>query len=66
LQEVLTVGDRSQVLRLFGPQDAYLKAVRDAFGVKVVARDAQVVIEGPEEKVRSCEDVIRQLQHHLK
>jgi len=65
LRKTLTVDDRRRALRLFGPRDSYLKAIRDAFGVKIVARNGQLTIEGPEESVRCCEDVILQLQERL-
>ena len=53
------------MVRIFGPRDVRLKALRDAFSVQVVARGQEVRIEGPDENVRKCEAVLLALESEL-
>lgn len=48
-------------LRVFGRNDANLRILRDEFGVKIVARGEQVIIEGDPEKVKSVEGILGDL-----
>jgi phosphate starvation-inducible PhoH-like protein len=46
---------------LFGHHDKNLKAMRDAFGVKIVARDGVLKYEGKADQVKKLTDVINNL-----
>ncbi|MBA4064331.1 MAG: PhoH family protein [Isosphaera sp.] len=62
----LTLDGRDEAVILFGPRDAYLRAVRDALGVKVVARGDLLLIEGPAEAAGQAERVFGQLRQVLR
>ncbi|MEZ6055793.1 MAG: PhoH family protein [Planctomycetaceae bacterium] len=46
---------------LFGPQDAILRRLREAFGVNVVARSEQLHLEGTAEQVRQGVEALTEL-----
>jgi phosphate starvation-inducible PhoH-like protein len=64
----LTSADEARIL--FGPQDATLKAIRDAFGVKMVVRDGALRIEGDdasvEKAVQTVNDLLTEVQRNGK
>ena len=47
--------------KIFGTRDAYIKKLERDFGVTVVVRDGNIIINGREEMVRKAEAVLRQL-----
>jgi len=51
---------------LFGPRDQFLRTVRDALGVKVVARGDTLQFEGAEEQVDQAERAFSQLRGLLR
>lgn len=65
MRRVISVGDKDRAVRLLGPQDSYLKRLREAFGVKVVARGGEVSIEGPSAQVRGAEKVLGYIEERL-
>lgn len=65
MQKTLRLGGQDEVLRLFGPRDSYLKRLREAFEVSVVARGAKLRLEGPEENVRRCEAALLEMEREL-
>jgi phosphate starvation-inducible PhoH-like protein len=65
VQRTIQVGGQYEVVRLFGPRDHYLKRLRDAFDVAVVARGEQVRMDGPEESVRRCEAALLAMEDEL-
>ena len=65
MQRTIQVGGQYEVVRLFGPRDHYLKRLRDAFEVAVVARGEQVRIDGPTESVRRCEAALLAMEDEL-
>jgi phosphate starvation-inducible PhoH-like protein len=62
----LTLDSRDEAVILFGPRDAYLRTVRDALGVKVVARGDMLQIEGPPAAVDQAERAFQQLRQMLR
>jgi phosphate starvation-inducible PhoH-like protein len=62
----LTLDDRDEALRLFGSRDQHLRAVRDALGVRLIARGDTLQIEGAEEQVGRGERVFQQLRQMLR
>jgi len=59
------VGGQDEVLRLFGPRDTYLKQLRDAFDVGLVARGGELRIDGPPDRVKRCEAAVLELEQML-
>lgn len=66
MELVITLDAAVDQSELFGPADANLRAVRDAFGVKLVARDSVLKITGESEAVSKAASVIEVLQSRLR
>ncbi len=62
----LTLDDRDEALGLFGSRDQYLRMIRDALAVRIVARGDVVHIEGGETAVDQADRVFQQLRLMLK
>ncbi len=62
MQKTLQIGGQDEVLRLFGPRDSYLKHLRDAFNVEVVARGGELRIQGQPDNVRRCEAALLEME----
>jgi phosphate starvation-inducible PhoH-like protein len=62
----LTLDSHDEALLLFGSRDQYLRTVRDALGVRLIARGDTLQIEGPEEQVGQGERVFGQLRQMLR
>ena len=58
----LTLDSREEAVMLFGPRDSYLRTIRDALGVKVVARGDLLQIEGSPEAVEQADRAFQQLR----
>lgn len=58
----LLVADPAVVLCLFGPQDQYLRMVRNHYGVAITHRDGKVRIVGDEEAVRLATGALESLR----
>ncbi|HEY1380906.1 MAG TPA: PhoH family protein [Gemmataceae bacterium] len=58
--------DRDEAVQLFGPRDAYLRMVRDALAVRLIARGDTLTIDGPDEAVDQADRVFQQLRKLLK
>ncbi len=58
----LNVTDPAVVLCLFGPQDQYLRMVRNHYGVAITHRDGKVRIVGEEEAVRLATSAMESLR----
>ena len=56
------LADRNEALLLFGSRDQHLRRVRDALGIKVVARNGDLQLEGTEEQLARGAEVFRQLR----
>jgi phosphate starvation-inducible PhoH-like protein len=61
----LTLDDRDEALLLFGSRDQNLRAIRDALGVRLIARGDLIHIEGSEEQVDQADRVFQQLRQLL-
>jgi phosphate starvation-inducible protein PhoH and related proteins len=55
------LNDQAAVLSLFGPQDQYLKLIRNHFGVAITHRDGKLKIIGEEEAVRRATGLLENL-----
>src|SRR4051794_35442078 len=62
----LTLDSRDEAILLFGNRDQFLKLVRDALGVRLVARGDTVQIDGPEEVVGQAERAFVQMRSVLR
>jgi phosphate starvation-inducible protein PhoH and related proteins len=58
----LSLADPAIVLSLFGPQDQFLRMVRNRYGVAITHRDGKVRIVGEEEAVRSATTALESLR----
>jgi phosphate starvation-inducible protein PhoH and related proteins len=62
----LTLDSPDEALLLFGSRDQYLRTVRDALGVRLIARGDKLQIDGTEEQVGQGERVFQQLRQMLR
>ena len=62
----MTLDDRDEAVLLFGSRDQYLRMIRDALGVRLIARGDTIQIEGTEEQVSQAERVFQQLRQMLR
>jgi phosphate starvation-inducible PhoH-like protein len=62
----LTLDSRDEAVLLFGPRDTYLKLVRDALAVRVVARGDTLQVDGPAEAAERAERAFGQLRTILR
>ncbi|MBV9122892.1 MAG: PhoH family protein [Planctomycetes bacterium] len=65
LSVTITLDSRDEAVQLFGSRDQYLRAIREALGVRLIARGDKVQIEGPDEATEQAERVFQQLRHML-
>jgi len=62
----ITLDSREEAVILFGPRDQYLRTVRDALGVRLVARGDTLQVEGSEDAVGQTERALQQLRQVLR
>src|SRR5260221_8029282 len=62
----LTLDSREEAIILFGPRDQYLRTIRDALGVRLVARGDTLQIDGPADVVEQAERAFQQLRSVLR
>jgi len=62
----LTLDSRDEALLLFGSRDQHLRLIRDALGVRLIARGDTIQIEGAEEKVQQADRIFGQLRQLLR
>jgi phosphate starvation-inducible PhoH-like protein len=55
----------TQRLELFGSADKHLRMLRDQMGVKITARNGDVMITGPAPKVKNTAEIVDKMQKHL-
>ncbi len=61
-QDTFEIQGAEQQLKVFGPQERFLKKIRDAFAVGVTARKGVVRLSGDETGVKSARDALTALQ----
>jgi phosphate starvation-inducible PhoH-like protein len=66
LQIIIQLESGANRTELFGPGDKYLRRVRERFGVQITARDGNLIIRGPKEKVDKAAELIESMQRRLK
>ncbi len=57
----INLTDPAAILSLFGPQDQYLKMIRNHYGVAITHRDGKLKIVGEEEAVRHATSLMEEL-----
>ncbi|MFN4261017.1 MAG: PhoH family protein [Gemmataceae bacterium] len=62
----LTLENRDEAVLLFGQRDHHLRLIRDALGVRLVARGDTIQIEGTEDQVSQADRVFQQLRQLLR
>src|SRR5947209_10234277 len=62
----LTLDSRDEAVPLFGSRDQYLRMLRDALEVRIIARGSSITIEGTEERVSEAERAFQQLRQMLR
>ncbi len=65
MKQELTFSSTENVVKLFGPRDAYLRQVRDAFDVKITARGKKIILEGDEEHTDSSRRALAEMQNYV-
>ena len=62
MQKKVKLSDQQSGVDIFGPRDAYLRQLRDAFEVKIVLRGDTMTLQGRSEDVEACYAVISRMQ----
>jgi phosphate starvation-inducible PhoH-like protein len=62
----LNLDNHDEALLLFGTRDQYLRTIRDALGIRLIARGDTLQMEGAEEQVNQGERIFQQLRHMLR
>jgi phosphate starvation-inducible protein PhoH/intein/homing endonuclease len=62
----VTLESSDEALRLFGSRDQYLRMIRDALGVRLIARGDKIQIDGPEAQVGLADRVFAELRQMLR
>ena len=62
----LTLDSREEAIGLCGVRDQYLRMIRDAIGVRIVARGDLLQLDGTDEQVNQAERVFQQLRTILR
>lgn len=63
---IIVLEGHEEELAVFGSRDQYLRQVRDAFGVKVLARHGELKVEGEPERVDLARQVFEDLRRLYK
>jgi phosphate starvation-inducible PhoH-like protein len=58
----IPVEDQEQVRMLLGPQDQFLRRVRDAIGVRVVLRGDELLLEGSDQQIERGREAIDEMR----
>src|ERR1700742_1141041 len=63
---IISLSGHDEELAVFGSRDQYLRQVRDALGVKVVARHGEVRVEGDVERIEQARQVFEELRSQFR
>ena len=58
----ISLDGHDEELAVFGSRDQYLRQVRDALGVKVLARHGEVRVEGEPDRVEQARQIFEELR----
>ena len=62
----LTLDNRYEAVLLFGSRDQYLRLIRDALEVRLIARGNTIQVEGADYRVAEADRVFQQLRQMLR
>lgn len=62
----LTLDNRDEAVLLFGSRDQYLRLIRDALEVRLIARGNTIQVEGADHRVAEADRVFQQLRQMLR
>jgi phosphate starvation-inducible PhoH-like protein len=65
-EATITLDDRDEAILLYGSRDQHLRAIRDALGVRFIARGDTLQIEGDDTQVSRAERVFTELRQMLR
>jgi phosphate starvation-inducible PhoH-like protein len=65
LEVTIQLNSTGKELELFGPADSHLRRLRQSLGVRIAARESNLVIAGQPNNVNRAAKVIERMQHHL-
>ncbi|MHC4155762.1 MAG: PhoH family protein [Planctomycetota bacterium] len=65
MEIVIQLDSADKQLELFGPADGHLRLLRQSLGVRIAARQSNLVITGERDKINKAAGVIRKMQDHL-
>jgi phosphate starvation-inducible PhoH-like protein len=66
IDATIVLDDRDEAVRLFGNRDQFLREIRDALGVRLVARGDTIQVKGTEEQVSQAQRAFQQLRSMLR
>src|SRR3954453_23164702 len=61
-EATISLDSHDEELAVFGSRDQYLRQVRDALGVKVLARHGEVRVEGDRERIDQAKQIFEELR----
>ncbi len=61
----ITLNDRDEAIQLFGNRDQFLRIIRDALNVRIIARGDTIQIDGEPTSIEQAENVFTQLRQIL-
>src|SRR3954469_16694526 len=62
----ICLDNHDEELAVYGSRDQFLRQVRDALGVKVLARNGEVRVEGDPDRVEQARQVFEELRRRYK
>jgi len=65
LEVTVKLDSAHKQLELFGPADSNLRLLRQSLGVRIIARQANLIITGEEKNVNRAAEIIDRMQKHL-
>ncbi len=65
MEATIQLDSEHKQVELFGPADKHLRLLRQKLGVRITARQANLIINGKEEDVNRAAEVIDRMQKHL-
>jgi len=65
LEVTVKLDSAHKQLELFGPADSNLRFLRQSLGVRIIARQANLIITGGEKNVNRAAEIIDRMQKHL-
>jgi len=65
-ERTIALENQDETIQVLGPRDLNLRAIRDALGIRIIARESTLLLEGPEVPVNIAERVVEQLRQMAK